>query len=1064
MRVGILGPLQVEGAEIGGARLRWLLVRLALAAGRPVTVEELAEALWPEARPADPANAVQSLVSRLRRALPEPAALASVPGGYRLQADTDEREFHDLVRQAAQATPATAADLLDQALALWRGPALGEVSTAPFAQGHVVRLEESHLTALEQRAEAHLKLATQPGTDTHPTQAAPPTNDRHPAQAAPPTADGNMAQAARPAPGARKGVEELVAELGELAARHPLREHVHALRIEALRAAGRHAEALAAYEEIRARLAEELGADPGPRLRELHALLLARPEPIRPVRTNLRLPLTSFVGRAAEVERLRRLLREQRLVTLVGPGGAGKTRLATTVAATLDQSVWLAELAPVTDPDDVAQAVLGVLGQRPVPAAIGPRDTVGRLVEALAGPPVLLVLDNCEHLLEAVAHLAEELLGRCPGLRVLATSREPLAIGGESLCPVPPLPVEPAVRLFTDRVAAVRPGFGLDDGNAETVREICRRLDGLPLAIELAAARLRALTLRQLADRLDDRFLLLSGGSRTALPRHQTLRAVVAWSWDLLEADERRLIEQLSVFSGGFDLPAAEHLGGTLDLLAALVDKSLLQPAGEGRYRMLETIREYGLERLAESGRIAAARAGHAAYFVALAERREPQLRGHGQLEAIEQLLAEHDNLLAALHFAVDSRDADTAVRLAAALGVFWTIRGSLHDSASWLRRALEVPGPAPRVARVVASAVYLINGALGDVGVSTEAVVRELSGMFNGGEPELGHPILALLEPAVALFSDDYELGMAAVERRLSHPDPWARGMLLLIRAAIRENDGDMAASRADLVAATEMLEPTGERWALSLAMTALAEAHTVFGDYDLAIPAMQEAMRLMLELNPDDDPAHQRVSQATIRIRQGQLERARAELDKITSGGPETPGHEASFARSVLGDLARAEGDLERARKEYEAAEALLVGARTVAPQFRALVLAGIAHLAVACGELDEAAASLERAVELTLLVKDMPVLARVGVAVAELRACQGRPVAAAETLGAAEQLRGAPDAGDQDVARIAALLRDRLGQEYDTAYARGRALRRADALALVCDHLAAGQVRRR
>ncbi len=1016
--MGILGPLLVEGAEIGGAQLRRLLVRLALAAGRPVTVDELAEALWPEARPADPANALQSLVSRLRRALPDPAALASMPGGYRLQADTDEREFHDLVRQAAQADPATAADLLDQALALWRGPALGEVAAAPFAQGHVVRLAESHLAALEQRAEARLKLA-----------------------------------------GAN---EELVAELGELIARHPLRERLHALRIQALRAAGRHAEALAAYEEIRARLAEELGADPGPRLRELHAALLKGPEPVRPVRTNLRLPLTSFVGRAAEVERLHRLLREQRLVTLVGPGGAGKTRLATTVAAGLDQSVWLVELAPVTDPDDVAQAVLGALGQRQVPAAIGPRDTMGRLVEALAGPPVLLLLDNCEHLLEAVAHLAEELLGRCPGLRVLATGREPLAIGGETLCPVPPLPVEPAVRLFTDRVAAVRPGFGLDDGNAETVREICRRLDGLPLAIELAAARLRALTLRQLAERLDDRFRLLSGGSRTALPRHQTLRAVVAWSWDLLEADERRLIERLSVFSGGFDLPAAEHLGGTLDVLAALVDKSLLQPSGEGRYRMLETIREYGLERLAESGQIAAARAGHAAYFMAMAERREPQLRGREQLEAIEQLVAEHDNLLAALHFAVDSGDADTAVRLAAALGVFWTIRGSLRDSAAWLRRALEVPGPAPRVARVVASAVYLINGALGDDEVTAEAVVRELTGMFPGDEAELGHPILALLEPAVALFSDDYELGMATVERRLSHPDPWARGMLLLIRAAIRENDGDMAGSLEDLLAAAEVLQAGGERWALSLAMTALAEAYTVFGEYDLAIPAMQEAVRLMLELNPDDDPAHQRVSQASIRIRQGQLERARAELDAITSAGPQTPGHEASFARAVLGDLARAEGDLERAHKEYLAAEELLAGVRMVAPQFRALVLAGTAHLAVARGELAEAEALLARATELTLQAKDMPVLARVAVAVAELRIHQDLPVLAAETLGAAEQLRGAPDSGDRDVARIAELLRDLLGEGYDAAYARGSTLRRSDALNLVCDHQA--QVRRR
>ncbi|MET9247945.1 BTAD domain-containing putative transcriptional regulator [Nonomuraea sp. NPDC003709] len=1021
MRVAILGPLEVESAAVGGARLRWLLVRLALAAGRAVTVEELAADLWPEEPPAAPGNALQSLVSRLRRALPEAGALVSVPGGYRLEADTDAGEFDRLTARARQhGDPAVRAELLEQALRLWRGAALGEVAAAPFALGYATRLEEARLTAVEDRAEAELALLTRP-------------EPREP-------------------PG---GLAALASELGELAARHPLRERLHALRVQALHADGRRAEALAAYAECRRHLADQLGADPGAELREIHLAVL-RSEPPRPPRTNLRAPLTSFVGRDAELARVRRQLRAGRLVTLVGPGGAGKTRLATTVAAELlgeCGAVWLVELAPVTDPGDLPQAVLAALGNHSVIGhPIRPVDTTAALVEALSAGQVLLVLDNCEHLVEAAAHLAEELLGRCPALRVLTTSREPLGILGETLSPVPPLLPEPAVRLLAERAAAGNPGLSIEPAVAA---EICRRLDGLPLAIELAAARLRTLTPRQLAARLDDRFLLLTGGSRTALPRHQTLRAVVAWSWDLLNGPERRLAERLAVFAGGFDLAAAEHVGGSLDLVAALVDKSIVQPADDGRYRMLETIREYGLERLAADGRIAAVRARHAAYFRDLAEHAEPRLRGRDQLAWIARLLADHDNILAALHHAVDSADAATAIRLAAAMGIFWTIRGTRAESAGWIGRALDVPGETPTRERLIASAVYIINASLDGGHTMVAPAARELrrAASLQDGE-EAGHPVLAMLQPALALFTDDAELGFAVIERRLAHPDPWTRGMLYVTRAALKENGGDMAGSRADLLAGCAELRQAGERWGLSMALTSLAETHAVFGDFGQGLEAMDEAVRLLLELNPEADVAHQRVWQASILVRQGDVERARAVLRGLIDApeGRETPARNVAFAQVELGHLARQEGDLRAAERYYAAAGHAMEDGTAIAPQFRALLLVGQAHLAVATHDHQAAARHAERAAELVTAAADMPVLARVAVAVAELRAARGDLLPGATALGAAEQLRGAPDAANPDVARVAARLRDDLGEEaFAAAFARGRALDRARAVEL-------------
>ncbi|XVS60519.1 BTAD domain-containing putative transcriptional regulator [Actinosynnema sp. CA-299493] len=1024
MRVGVLGPLEVTAdgtvVEVGGARVRALLVRLAVAAGRVVTTEELADALWPDDRPADEPAAVRSLVSRLRRALPADV-LRSAHGGYRLDLPADAVDalrFDRLARETRAALtagdPGAARRLAAEAAALWRGPALADAAGAPFAVGYVAGLDETRLAVVEDGAAADLACG-------------------------------------------RAG--HLVAELTDLAARHPLRERLQALLLRALVATGRPAEALVAYEGVRRRIADELGADPGPDLRETHREILRAAPADQPRAGNLRMPLTSLVGRSADVERVTGQLAGHRLVTLVGPGGAGKTRLATTVAARLPGGAWLVELASVTDPDDVAPAVLGALGlrdQRTVDRPVALVDTMTRLVDVLSRTEAVIVLDNCEHLVDAAARFADELLGRCPRLRVLATSREPLGVYGEVVSPVPPLDGDAAVRLLAERAAAVRPGFTVTPDDAGAVAEVCRRLDGLPLAIELAAARLRSLSVAQLAARLDDRFRLLTGGSRTAMPRHQTLRAVVAWSWDLLSEPERDFAERLAVFPAGLDLEAAEGLAGAdaFDLLAALVDKSLVQVVDGARYRMLETIREYCLERLAEGGRVAAARAEHAEHFRDLAETAEPHLRGKEQLTWIARLEAERDNLIAALHFAADNGDADTAVRLAAAMGLFWTMRGNRAESVPWLRLALAAPGEAPATARRVVSAFLLVNNAVtGGFRDLDDHIARLAELVAESADDD--HPVLVLLEPMLGLFLDDAERALAAVDRRLDVPDPWARAVLWMVRGAVRENEGDLRGARDDITTAITGLREVGDRFALAQALTGVAEAHLRFGDPDEAIAALEESIRLLAELDPDDDAAHERILLATARIHLGDVARARADCLALTKPMSSQPwaARGVAFAWLVLGDLARYEGDLADAERHYEAARVSLAGEPFVVPQFHAQIEASRAHLAVERGDRAVATQAVRAAYDHAMSAKDMPVLARVAVAEAAVRTHFGNPTDAARALGAAENLRGAADPRNPEVTRLATHLHADIGPAaYDLAYATGLALSRTDAIALI------------
>ena len=495
-------------ADVPGARLRGLLIALALNPGRVVPKATLVDWIWGEHPPADATNALHRLVSRLRKALPD-GSVEGQTDGYRLTVEPDAVDavrFERLAGRARDDEDPHRVRRLREALALWRGAAMQDVGLSDSAafDAAVTRLERLRLTAMEDRFDAEVSLGH--GAD-------------------------------------------LVTELTDLVAAHPVRERLVAALMRALVAAGRDTEALLVYQRTREALADALGVDPSPELSALHVALLrgdlGRREENR--NTNLRAELTSFIGRDADVAAVGELIAEYRLTTLIGPGGSGKTRLATETARTLlgdlPDGAWLVELAAIGADGDVAQATLAGLGLRD--ALLGEASNMeptDRLIAAIRGWEMLLVLDNCEHVIGSAAAFAHRVLGECRRLRILATSREPLGITGEALWPVQPLALPdgdaglgeiasaPAVQLLRERASAVRKDLTVDAPTLSTMARICRALDGMPLAIELAAARMRTIPIDQLANRLDDRFRLLTGGSRTALPRHRTLRAMVDWS------------------------------------------------------------------------------------------------------------------------------------------------------------------------------------------------------------------------------------------------------------------------------------------------------------------------------------------------------------------------------------------------------------------------------------------------------------------------------------------------------------------------------------------------------
>jgi len=898
---------------VRGAKQRAILALLALQRGQPVSADRLIDALWGDGQVANPANALQAQIGQLRRALGA-AAIVTSEAGYALGIgpdDVDAGQFERLVadgrRLFEEGEMALASAVLGGALRLRRGEPLSEFAYAGFADAERAHLGELTLVAIETRVEADLVLG------------------RH---------------------------RELVGELEALCREHPLRERPWELLILALYRAGRQAEALRAYTEVRDRLVDELGLDPGSALRELEARILvqdpsldaAGPAALRAVAApaspgNLRERLSSFVGRGAELEQLSETVRRSRLVTLIGPGGVGKTRLAVEAAAALlkdhRDGAWLVELAGVTEPGGVAPAVAGALGAAAsvMASPSSPGSAVDLILRHLAGRSLLVVLDNCEHVIGQAAALADTLLGAVPGLRLIATSREPLGVPGEVLAPVGGLAVAAAVELFVDRARAVQPGFAADGHTRPVIEDVCRRLDGLPLAVELAAARLRALTLTTVAERLDDRFRLLTGGARTALPRQQTLRAVVDWSYDLLFEDERRLFARLSVFAGGCELAAAEAVcaddevphGEILDVLSRLVDKSLVAAPSAGRearFTQLQTLWQYGRDRLDESGEADAICASHGAYYRQMAEQACEGVRGAASLMWRERLTSESGNLRSALEWFIAVGDADAALSLASGMAWLWFINSDFVEGARWLGDALGTKGPSrPELAATAhawhgffvgmssspAAGVIECEAAAAALRTSDDPVrlaealvcygaVLVRASEFGRSLEVLGEAhdllqragdawLLAVHDLMVAwnLFSvgrpeDAETAARSSVDRFDAQGETWAVVSPLIALAYIAEARGDLDGASAAYQTLLGRCRAAGHLTYLPLSLVPLAGLRARQGDDAAADSLYQEAIGC--SLNPWLS-ADAMVGQAAVARRLGDLARARALLD---------------------------------------------------------------------------------------------------------------------------------------------------------------------------------------
>ncbi|GAA2692271.1 BTAD domain-containing putative transcriptional regulator [Actinoplanes palleronii] len=1065
LRITLLGAFRVARGDVDlpvpGARLRGLVVRLALAGGRAVEPGVLIDAIWGEDPPADATHALQALVSRLRRALGAPGDVAQVAGGYRLAvdpADVDALRFEHLAAAGRDrlrgADPAASVDALGAAVALWGAdPGAEPSAVAAVAPAAATRLAAVSVEAVADLADAELSLGH---------------------------------------------AEAAAARLTTLLVERPVHERAAALLIDALSAQGRQAEALGRYEQVREALAAALGAEPGAALRERHLRLLHAPADEQPAPAlggadrwserdglgNLPMPLTSFVGREDDLARIDTLFGAGgRLVTVLGPGGAGKTRLAVEAARRHRHEhrdgAWLIDLAAVTEPGKIGAAVLAGSGLRGGAMFDARQRAEGDerdvLVDQLGGRRILLVVDNCEHLIDAVANLIGTLLTRCPGLHVLATSREPLAIDGEALVPLGPLTLPgpdddaeqagrtASVRLFRERSAAVRPGFAVDAGTLIDVVRVVRGLDGLPLALELAAARLRTLSLAQLADGLSDRFRLLVTGSRTALPRHRTLGAVIAWSWELLSASERTVAERIAILPGGVTAASATAVcAGTVvpdadvpDLLAALVDRSLLHLAPEpGRYRMLETIREYGTERLTETDQLGAVRdlaAGHVADLIA---RNDPLLRGPGQLAAARVIGAEYDNALAALRRRCETGDAAGAIALALSLTWYWQIFGRTTDAAHWLGAALAVPaapgspgspgGPAvpgspgggTATDRDLARAIQLFSRADAGPSAADEAQMRELAGRLRDvpGMPGLYSALMR------TFLGEDGALGALA-----GSADVWTSGVTRMFRAQFAENAGRLDETRADVAAALTCFGQAGDRWGRAATLPMRAQLRQYDDDLDGALADLAEARALAAEFGALSlsDQVYLDLHWIDLHLRRGDTGPALAGLDAAR----ERVRRAASGWLLILLDVREASfrtrlGDLGRARELLAEAERGLRGVRTFPRDHgRTLVACVRAELALRTGDPAGARTALTEAYAAGLASRDLPMLAVVAVQVAAVAGALGRARESAVLLGVASRLRGAHDRTEPLVRELTARGRAELGEDsFGTAYTGG------------------------
>jgi predicted ATPase len=918
VRISLLGGLRVEhdgqSIVVSGAMQLGVLFRLAVDAGRAVSVRAIVEDVWGVDAPENEKAALQSVISRLRSQLP-PATIESSAGGYRLaipRESVDALACEDLVAAATAASGDDAARLASQALELWIGEPW--VPSENF-DGFERDLRRDRAAAIE------------------------------------------------------------------------------------------------------------LGGSP-----------VARP------RTNVAVPLTELIGRATELATIAAQLGASRLVTVVGTGGAGKTRLAIETALG-HRSSAVVELAPV-GPGEVLGAVLAAIGRELRTETLAEQSgTLERIVEGLFGRDFLLVLDNCEHVIGEAATVAEELLGALPQLRILATSREPLAIPGEAFVAIGSLPQDAALELFRQRATAAQ---GSEFTDNETAAAICVRLDGLPLAIELAAARLRTMTVDEVLVGLEDRFTLLTGGYRTALPRHQTLRAMIDWSWSLLGDEERLALAQLAVFPSGVDAADADALAELMGLSSAstfdsLVDKSLLQRS-RGRYRTLETIREYGIEKLAELGKTVDARELQARHESDRAREIDRMLRGPRINHAISWFDAEEDNLSAALRFATTAPLPEIAVRLVTSSAWYWIIRDRQDDSRVWfpaiIPLAEQVESNEARVLQLIAPVARALSGSGEEIQDPGEMIARGMSELpsFDDLRMQAGdHELLQVVPTLVAAFSEvaqrpDWMSSMRVPLGEDLGLDPWPVAVLHIMRAAMAQNRGDVAVLDVESQTAVTQFEAIGDLWGIALSKQLRTEWLIVQGRLEEALEMSDEATASLRSTTSSFDLAQQQGQALAVLLRLGRIGEAQARAEVLLEEAHESGNSRAllqTYVTTVMVDL-QAE-DLAAADQKLEVIAELESAWPGVPGQLHAMAEAAAAGADVLRGDLDSAERHLRSAAEAAFSSHDQPVIGHVAVSLGALALARGDIPKALRAVDLATVLIGAYDGSNPHIVAIEAAARE-------------------------------------
>lgn len=754
-------------------------------------------------------------------------------------------------------------------------------------------------------------------------------------------------------------------------------------------------------------------------------------------RHNLPAQTTSFIGREKEITDIKHAISEHRLVTLAGPGGTGKTRLSLQVAADLlDQfpnGVWFAELAPVTDPGLIPQTILAAAD---IQIQQG-RNALDSLLDFLREKTSLVVLDNCEHLVDACAKLADTLLASSANLKILASSREALGVKGEMAWRVPSLsipdlkhlpPLEQllqyeAVQLFIERARLVQQNFAANNDNAPAVAQICSRLDGIPLAIELAASRIRMMSAEQISARLDDRFRLLTGGSRTALPRQQTLRSLIDWSYDLLSENEKLLLRRLAVFIGGWTLEAAEqvcsdgqiHADDILDLLAHLVDKSLIaldEQSAQSRYRILETIRQYAREKLLDTGEGEKLRIRHLTYFLDLVEASVLHFFRAEQIEWLDKLERDHDNLLAALEWALERAQGDppeAALRLVGALRSFWLMRGYWVEAKEWSARALEIPGQSKDTLNW-ARALFCVESFKDEYEKSVEAF-DECIALFRMFDDQTGLADALLFKGMFVRNNLDWTSGQSLIAESLNlfraakDERGAARALYQLGWCAYRERD--LTSTRRYFEESLKLSRGLGDRRFAAVALMSLGSIAMDQGDYDAARWFCEESLSLGRELN--DKHGISMYLKSLARMEQGlgnyrvaeQLSEESLVLTKELGSR-----YDVSYALLDIGRVARFQGNYEKAKECYSESLALF-RAINEKPGI-ALSLWGMGVLARIQSDFESANLFLGESLSIAKELKDQEIAVYVLEEFAALSAAQGQAKHAAILFGAAEAMR--------------------------------------------------------